>query len=86
MFNEFRFGLGIFTTQLTYICLKCLSTWKIILTELPLHNAKSVIVIVYVERTFKAYVCQMCGKYAQTKSEIMKHYKKDHLCFFYSKS
>ena len=58
------------------------STWKITVTELPLHNAKSVIVIFYVERTFKAYVCQMCGKYAKTKSEIMKHYKKDHTVFF----
>ena len=41
------------------------STWKITLTELPLHNANPVIVILYVERTFKAYVCPMCGKYPQ---------------------
>ena len=85
MFNGFRFGLGIFTTDLTYICLKCLSTWKITLTELPLHNAKSVIVIFYVERTFKAYECQMCGKYAKTKSEIRRHYKKEHFYLFFFK-
>ena len=27
-------------------------------------------------------VCQMCGNYSKTKSEIMKHYKKDHVTFF----
>ena len=27
------FGLGIFTTHLTYQCLKCFTTWKIPLTE-----------------------------------------------------
>ena len=42
----------------------------------------SVILMFYVERTLKAYACQMCDKYAQTKSEIMKHYKKEHLHFF----
>ena len=30
-----------------------------------------------------AYVCQMCGKYAKTKSEIIKHYKKEHKLFFF---
>ena len=29
-----------------------------------------------------AYVCQMCGKYAKTKSEIIKHYKKSIIFFF----
>ena len=28
----------------------------------------------YVEIKLKAYVCQMSGKYAKTKSEIIKHY------------
>ena len=27
-------------------------------------------------------VCQMCGNYSKTKSEIMKHYQKDHIIFF----
>ena len=72
MFNDFRFGLGIFTTHLTYICHNCLCHMQTTLSELPLHNANSVIVIFNVERTFKAYVCQMCGKYAKTKYEIIK--------------
>ena len=76
MFIDFRFGLIIFTTHVTYICLKYCFTWKITLTELPLHNATSVIVIFYLERTSKAYVYQICCKYANTKIEIMKHYKK----------
>ena len=45
MFNDFRFGLGKCTTHLTYIRLNVVSTWKITLTELPLHNANSVIVL-----------------------------------------
>ena len=48
MFNDFRFGLGIFTQISHTYCLKLL--------------ANSDIVIFYVERNFKAYVCQMCGK------------------------
>ena len=48
MFNDFILDLGIFNTYLTYICLKCLFHIKITLTELPLHNAKSVTVYVYV--------------------------------------
>ena len=83
MFNDFRFGLGIFTTHLTYICHKCPFHMKTTLSVLPLHNANSVIVIFNVERTFKAYVCQMCGKYAKTKSEIMKHYKKGRILFLF---
>ena len=59
---------------------------KTTLLVLPLHNANSVIVIFNVERTFKAYACQMCGKYAKTKYEIMKHHKKEHKLFFCSKS
>ena len=35
--------------------------------------------ILYVEGTFKAYVCQMCGEYAKTKSEIIKHNKKTYI-------
>ena len=31
-------------------------------------------------------VCQMCGNYSKTKSEIMKHYQKYHIIFFHSKS
>ena len=27
-------------------------------------------------------VCQMCGNYSKTKSEIMKHYQKDQVIFF----
>ena len=41
-----------------------------------LLNVNSVIVIFYVEKTGKAYKCQMCGKYAKTKSGIMKNYPK----------
>ena len=37
------------------------------LTEKPLHNGESVI------------VCQMCCKYAKTKSEIMNSYKKKNI-------
>ena len=33
--------------------------------------------------TFKAYVCQMCGKYAKTKFEIIKHKKKKLHVFVY---
>ena len=53
------------------------------IAELPLHNANSVIMIFYVERIFKAFVCQMYGKYATTKSEIMKHYLKKKTCPFF---
>ena len=27
-------------------------------------------------------VCQICGNYSKTKSEIKKHYQKDHITFF----
>ena len=33
-------------------------------------------------KTFKALVCQMSGKYANTKSEIIKHYQKEVEFFF----
>ena len=88
LFNDFRFGLGIFTTHVTYICLKCLFHMEnhingvttvqctMYLTphsfSLKLHSATVVIVIFYEERTFKAYVCKMCRKYARIKSEIIK--------------
>ena len=78
MLNDFRFGLGIFTTYLTYICLKCLSSWKITLAELALHNANKLNVIFYVKKRVKAYACQMCGKYAKTKSGIVEHFLKEH--------
>ena len=52
MFNDFRFDLGIFTTHLTYICHKCLYHMENHITELPLHNANSIIVIFYVEKIF----------------------------------
>ena len=34
------------------------------------------------EKTFWALVCQMCGNYSKTKSEIRKHYQKVHITFF----
>ena len=34
------------------------------------------------EKIFKAYLCQMFGKYAKTKSEIMEQYQQDHIIFF----
>ena len=81
MFRDFGFGLSIFTTHLTYICHKCPFHMKTTLSVLPLHNANSVVAIFYVKRTFKTYGCQMCGKYAKTKSKIMTHYKKEHIFF-----
>ena len=82
MFHDFRFGLSIFTTHLTYICLKFPFHIEMTVTELSLCSGNSVNVIFHVEKTFKAYVCQMCGKYAKTESEIMKHYQKEHIIFF----
>ncbi len=52
--------------------------------EKALYNANSVIEFFHVEKTFRALVCQMCGNYSKTKSEIMKHYQKDFF-FFHSK-
>ena len=52
---------------------------EIELTELPLHSANSVIVILYVVQTFMT----MCGKYAKTKSKILKLYIKEHVLFFF---
>ena len=34
------------------------------------------------KKTLRALVCQMCGNFSRTKSEIMKHYQKDHVIFF----
>ena len=75
MFHDFRFGPSIFTTHLTYICLKC-PFYIITIT------GKFGYVIFYVEKTLKAYVCQMCGIYVKTKSEISKHNKKKLLILF----
>ena len=47
-----------------------------------MYNANSVIEFFNVEKTFRALACQMCGTYSKTKSEIMKHYQKDHIIFF----
>ena len=69
MFYDFRFGLSIFTTHLTYICLKCpFDIKKITKTELAFCSGNNINVIFHVEKTFKAYVFQMSGKYAKTKS------------------
>ena len=35
-----------------------------------------------VKKTFKAMVCQKCGNFSKTISEIMKHYQKAHMIFF----
>ena len=48
----------------------------------PLNNANSVYMIFHVEKTFNAMICQICGKYTKTKSEIIKH-KKINLIFFW---
>ena len=37
------------------------------------------------KKTFKAIVCQMCGNYSKTQSEIIKHHQKGHIFFFHSK-
>ena len=66
--------------------LNVLSSLKITITELALWSGNSVDVIFYVEKKFMAYVCQMCGKYTKTKSEIIKHKRKEHITFFHSKS
>ena len=42
--------------------------------ELALNNANSVNELLQVEKAFRALVCQMCGNYFKTKSEIMKQY------------
>ena len=68
MFNDFRFGLGIFTTHLTYICLKRLFHMENHIKGVTTARCLLSYCDFYVERTFKAYVCQMCGKYAKTKS------------------
>ena len=53
------------------------------ITELALYNAY-LIFFVCVKKTFKAMVCQKCGNYSKTKSEISKHYQKDHIIYFKS--
>ena len=83
IFHDFRFGLGIVTTHLNYHCLKglfppkkiaLLSKHYTMLTQLSSFS--------HVEKTFRAFVCQMCGKYSKTKSKIMKHYLKIYIIFF----
>ena len=58
---------------------------KITITELPLHNANSVIMIILWGNNILAYVCQSSGKFANTKTETMRHYKKKNFLVFYSK-
>ena len=82
MFHDFRFDIGIVTTHLTYHFLKCLFHTKNCIIEKALYNAESVIEFFNIEKTFRAFVCQMCGNYDKTKSEIMKHYQKGHIIFF----
>ena len=36
----------------------------------------------YIYPLLWALLCQMCGNHSKTKSEIMKHYQKDHIFFF----
>ena len=53
-----------------------------------MHNANSVIVFFYMERAVKAYVYQVCDKYAETKfflSWYINKQKKDYI-LFHSKS
>ena len=82
-FCDFRFDLQIITTHLTYQCPICffhmekLNNWVSIVYCL-LNNA-----IFCMKKTFKTMVCQMCGTYSKTKSEIIKHYQKDHIVFFF---
>ena len=44
---------------------------KITITELPLRNANSVIMIFLWENNILAYVCQSSDKFANTKTETM---------------
>ena len=76
MFHDFKFSLGIFTTHLTFIYHKCLFHIENYITGLTTAQGNSVIVIFNVEKKFKEYVCQICGKYAKTTSEIVKQYLK----------
>ena len=64
MVHDFRFGLSIFTTHLTWI--------ENDNTGLAVCSGNSRYVIFHVEKKFKAYVYQMCSIYAKTKSEIIK--------------
>ena len=41
------------------------------------YNAKTAYVAFHLENTFNQLVCQMCGNYYHTQSEIMKLYKKN---------
>ena len=65
MLIGFRFGLGIITTHLTYICHKCLFHMDNHINVVT-NNANSVFVIFYVAKKIRAYICQMCGKFAKT--------------------
>ena len=76
MFHDFRFGLSIFTTHLSSYALMSFPHEKITINELELFSGNSINVIFHVEMTFNECVCQICGKYAKTKSEIHKYYEK----------
>ena len=40
-------------------------------------------VIIHVEKTVKAFLCQRCGKYVKKKQRITEHLKKMHKQFFW---
>ena len=39
----------------------------------------------HVEKTLRALVCQMCGNFLKTKSEIMTHHQKNYIFFILSR-
>ena len=82
MFHDFRFGLGIVTTHLNYHCRKGFFFKKEI-ALLSKHYAMLTQLsgFFHVEKTFRAFVCQMCGNYSKTKSKIMKHYLNIYIIF-----
>ena len=86
MFNYFR----VFLRKILHIChtnaLNVFSTWKNSRTDLALYNAYLIMQLFYVKKTLKAMVCQMGGNDSKTQYEIIKHYQKDHIIFFHSKS
>ena len=77
MFHDFRFGLVIVTTHLTYHCLKCCFHTKNRIKKYSVFPC---------EKDIKGIGCKNSGKYSKMKSEIMKHYQKVHIIFFHSKS
>ena len=66
-------------------CLKCLFHTKIALLSKQYTMPTQLSSFSMWKKTFRALVCQMCGNYSKTESEIMKHYQKDHIIFFSSK-